>query len=44
MADIKYNRTQEEEKALHDTLTKRITRLERNNYKQKKYNGPEMQK
>lgn len=43
MANINYNRTQEE-KALYDTLTKRITRLERNNYKQKKYNGPEMQK
>ena len=40
MADINYNRTQEEEKA----LTKRITNLERVNYKKKKYNGPEMQK
>lgn len=44
MADINYNRTQEEEKALYDTLTKRITSLERVNYKKKKYNGPEMQK
>lgn len=44
MANINYNRTQEEEKALYDTLTKRITRLEQNNYKQKKYNGPEKQK
>lgn len=30
MANINYNRTQEEEKALYDTLTKRITRLEQN--------------
>ena len=44
MADINYNRTQEEEKALYDTLTKRITNLERVNYKKIKYNGPEMQK
>lgn len=44
MEDINYNRTQEEEKALYDTLTKRITNLERVNYKKKKYNGPEMQK
>lgn len=44
MADINYNRTQEEEKALYDTLTKRITNLERVNYKKKKYNGQEMQK
>ena len=44
MADINYNRTQEEEKALYDTLTKRITNLELVNYKKKKYNGPEMQK
>ena len=44
MADINYNRTQEEEKALYDTLTKRITNLERVNYKKKKDNGAEMQK
>ena len=36
MADINYNRTQEEEKALYDTLTKRITNLERVNYKKEK--------
>ena len=40
MANINYNRTQEEEKALYDTLTKRITRLEQNNYKQKSAPAP----
>ena len=44
MADINYNRTQEEEKALYDTLTKRITNLERVIIKRKSINGPEMQK
>jgi len=44
MGNINYDRTEEEEKVLYDTITKRVTSLERINYRKKKLNGPEMQK
>ena len=42
MATINYERTQEEEEKLHNTITKRISRLERENYRKKKYSHIEM--
>ena len=41
MDTINYERTQEEEK-LHNTITKRISRLERENYRKKEYSRIEM--
>ena len=42
MATINYERTQEEEEKLHNTITKRISRLERENYRKKEYSRIEM--
>lgn len=44
MANINYDRTPEEEKALLDMITRRVSSLERSNYKKKQFKGPEMQK
>ena len=43
MDTINYERTQEEEKKLHNIITERISRLERENYRKKKYSRIEMQ-
>ena len=43
MATINYERTQEEENKLHNTITTRISCLERENYRKKKYSRIEMQ-
>lgn len=42
MATINYERTKEEDK-LHNTITKRISCLERENYRKKAYSRIEMQ-
>lgn len=44
MTELSFDRTPEKEKELHDMITKRVTTLERSNYKKKKLSGPEMQK
>ena len=44
MATIIYERTKEKEEKLHNIITKRISRLERDNYRKKEYSHIEMQK
>ena len=44
MTDLNFDRTPEREKELHDTITRRVTTLERANYKKKKLTRTEMQK
>lgn len=44
MGELSFERTPEKEKELHNRITKRITSAEKQNFKKKRYTGPDMQK